>query len=178
MFKILNDPTAPVNPATDAKQAQVDTGDLTILAAGSAGTGVYRLDSTGATDGRTFSASNNMNLTITAGTGLINGATVTWAADSSNTLTAPVTNPRFDLVAINTSGAVVIIAGAESTTPDYPVIPDDGNYSLRPTRIVLAAILLTVGMTNLNVGITDKRVFIDHHPIGDAKYALRCLGVR
>lgn len=178
MFKILNDPSAPVLPANDSKQAQVDSGDISILAAGNAGTGVFRLDSSGATDGRAFTLFGNMGLTVTAGTGMINGVTVSWAADSSNTLTAPSANPRFDLVTITSAGAVSIVAGAENATPDYPAIPDDGNYSNRPTRIVLAAIYLTVGMTSLANGITDKRVFIERHGVAQQKYSLRTAGVR
>lgn len=67
----------------------------------------------------------------------------------SNTFSPPTTNPRIDVIYIDSNGAVQILTGTEAVTPSAPTYA--GN-------VVLAEISLTVGMTTITASnITDAR---------------------
>jgi hypothetical protein len=93
----------------------------------------------------------NMTVKIDAGY-LFNGITPSLiTAQSTSTITAPVTNPRYDRICLNaSSGAYLLITGTESASPSVPAITAGA--------IPLAYIYLTVGMTSItNSDITDER---------------------
>ncbi len=70
----------------------------------------------------------------------------------SASFTAPVVNPRIDIVYIDTAGAVQILQGVEAVSPSAP------SYA---GKIVLAEINLTVGITSIAASnITDVRGFL------------------
>jgi len=81
----------------------------------------------------------------------------------SPTFVAPVTNPRYDLLVVNSSGAVAVIAGTEAASPTVPSTA--GN-------VVLAKIYLTVGMTTIVAGtnIIDARCFFGQGGGSGASY--------
>lgn len=94
----------------------------------------------------------NMTVAIAAGA-LQAGTTLTEvAAQSTGTITAPVTHPRIDRVVVDkTSGAASVVAGSESASPSAPDLPTG--------KLPVARVLLTVGMTAItNADITDERV--------------------
>jgi hypothetical protein len=69
----------------------------------------------------------------------------------TSTITAPSSNPRIDLVYVDTDGTVKIKTGTEGSPPTSPSY--DG-------KIVLAEITLTVGMTEITgKDIKDVRGF-------------------
>jgi len=74
------------------------------------------------------------------------------AGGTSPTLTAPSTNAKLTVIALNLSGALVLIDGAEAASPDLPAIPSD--------RIPLAVVLLNTTDTTID----DSMVF-DLRPV-------------
>lgn len=99
-----------------------------------------------------------MTVRIDAGA-VLNGVTLTEvAAQSTGTITAPVTNPRIDRIVIDgTTGAVSVITGVEGASPSAPAITT-GKYPC-------AQVLLATSTTTItNSLITDER--IDFHSSG------------
>jgi hypothetical protein len=97
-------------------------------------------------------ASPNMTVALDAGN-IVNGTVLTAvAAQNTGTITAPVSNPRFDLVVIDqTTGAASVITGAEAASP---VLPSPS----APTQIPIAKISLTTSTTAIAAAaITDLR---------------------
>lgn len=85
-------------------------------------------------------ATPNMTVKVDAGSLLVAGALVTQAQQTTGTITAPVTNPRIDLVQVDqVTGAVGVTAGSEAPSPSVPAIPSG--------KLPVAAVHLTVGMT-------------------------------
>lgn len=82
----------------------------------------------------------NMTVTLDAGAIFVGGALVSQNAQISGTITAPATNPRRDLIVIDTSTAAVsIITGSEAASPSDP--------ALTSGKLPVGRINLTVGMT-------------------------------
>jgi hypothetical protein len=99
----------------------------------------------------------NMTVRVDAGrmlTGTLEAGTlevVTIAAQNSGTITAPVSNPRYDLVYLTPAGVVGITTGTENASPSIP--------KLAANQIPLAAILLQTSSTQIfNSMISDLRV--------------------
>jgi len=65
----------------------------------------------------------NMTLKVLSGTISIGGSIVSFAGGNSPTFTAPTTNPRIDLLVLNSSGSLEIIQGTESASPSPPNYP-------------------------------------------------------
>lgn len=101
-------------------------------------------------------ATPNMTVVVDAGKLLVNGSLVTQAAQTTGTITAPVTYPRIDRVVIDEiTGAVSVVAGTEASSPTAPAIPS----GKRP----VAQVALSVGQSSIiNANITDERCY-DHN---------------
>ena len=133
--------------AGTSSQSEVDAVDFGILVAAYNGTGVV----TGGVVAQQSSA--DMTVQVAAGTVLINGLHYTISAGNGTISTADASNPRFDLITINTSGAVVVTAGTAASNPVFPAIPADD--------AVLAAVHVPAGDTAIATAqITDKRVIV------------------
>jgi hypothetical protein len=134
--------------AGTSSQAEVDAVDFGILVAAYNGTGVV---TGGAVTAQSPTA--NMTVAVAAGTVLINGLHYTISAGNGTITTADSSNPRFDLITINTSGAIVVTAGTAASNPVFPAIPADD--------AVLAAVHVPAGDTAIATAqITDKRVIV------------------
>lgn len=146
-FTLLNDPAAPVNPAGFADQAEPEAGDWEILARGFLPTGVV--------SGCAVTAQGvpDMTVAVAAGTVLVAGVLASVAAGNLTIGAADATNPRFDLIAVDSAGAKSVVAGAANANANYPVIPAG--------RVVLAAVYVPAADTTINANqITDKRVVV------------------
>lgn len=126
-------------------QSGVDSGDLAIVLAGMAGTGVI--------SGCAVTPSALLVIAIAAGVISVAGVQVSVAGTTKTHNVADVTNPRIDLVVVNSSGTVSITAGTAAAAPVYPAIP--------ASSVVLAAVYIPALLATVISGdITDKRVFI------------------
>ena len=131
--------------AGTSSQSEVDAVDFGILVAAYNGTGVVA--------GGAVTTNSNMTVAVAAGTVLINGLHYAISAGDGTITTADASNPRFDLITINTSGAVVVTAGTAASNPVFPAIPADD--------AVLAAVHVPAGDTVIAAAqITDKRVIV------------------
>jgi hypothetical protein len=83
----------------------------------------------------------NMTLKVEAGTIIINGTLLKYNGGNSPTFTAPTSNPRIDLLALNSSGTLEIIQGTESATPSPPSYPTD--------KFVICEVYHRVGETSI-----------------------------
>lgn len=97
------------------------------------------------------------NMTVRLDAGFIftsAGALTEVAAQSSATITAPVTNPRIDRIVIDkVTGAVSVVAGTEAASPTPPAIPTG--------KLPVAQVLLQTSTTTItNQIITDERIAI------------------
>jgi hypothetical protein len=97
--------------AGTSSQAEVDAVDFGILVAAYNGTGVV---AGGAVTAQSPTA--NMTVAVAAGTVLINGLHYGISAGNGTITTADSSNPRFDLITINTSGAIVVTAGTAASS--------------------------------------------------------------
>ncbi len=94
----------------------------------------------------------NMTVRLDAGALFVSGAVVEKAAQSTGTITAPVTLPRIDRVVIDNATAVVsVVTGVEDASPSPPAIPDG--------KLPVAQVLLQTTTTVItNDMITDERI--------------------
>lgn len=83
------------------------------------------------------------NLTYAIGPGVarINGKLVKYAGGNTSTFTAPVLNPRIDLIYIDDSGTLGYVTGTEAASPTAPDYPDD--------KLVIAEIYHRAAETSL-----------------------------
>jgi hypothetical protein len=112
--------------------------------------------------GLKVSAQDTPGLTvkIAAGVAIVDGTIVKYAGGNSPTISAPAANPRIDLIAINSSGVISVVAGSENASPSAPAYPSD--------KTVLAEIYCKVGMTQIvNNDATGKGyIYRDSRPLG------------
>jgi len=76
------------------------------------------------TSGNSWTA-QTMQLYIHSGTVYVNGTRVLWTGGSTPTVTGPVSNPRIDVLTINSSGALAWTTGTEASSPSAPTYPAD-----------------------------------------------------
>lgn len=95
--------------------------------------------STTATSG-TYAAAA-MQLYVERGQFLLNGTRVAFAGGSSPTVTAPVSNPRIDLLTIDSTGTLALVTGAEAASPAVPAYPKN--------KVTLCEIYNVVGETSI-----------------------------
>lgn len=74
----------------------------------------------------TQQASPDMTLAVSSGIAYCNGIKISYAGGNTPTFTAPVTNPRIDLVVLLSTGTISIVAGTESASPSAPAYPNGG----------------------------------------------------
>jgi hypothetical protein len=99
-------------------------------------------------------AQGTPNMTVRVDAGKLHYATgvLAIAAQSTGTITAPVTNPRIDRVVIDaTTGAVSVITGAEAGSPVAPALTEN---KLPICKVALATSTTVIA----NSLITDERV--------------------
>lgn len=129
--------------AGDANQAEVDSIDFQILLAGIRGAGV--IEGCAPTDG-----ASGLEIDIAEGLVQIDGEYQRVAAATVTPGAADGTNPRFDLVTVDKSGTLAVVAGTAAANPVYPAIPAD--------EIVICIAYIDAGVTTLaSADITDKR---------------------
>jgi hypothetical protein len=87
-------------------------------------------------------ATPDMTALIPAGRAYINGVYTDWEETSTDTITAPITNPQLLYILIDQTGAISTLAGTEAVNPTFPALPAD--------KIILGAIYLKVATTSLN----------------------------
>lgn len=87
----------------------------------------------------------DMKVVVAAGRVNLDGTHTLYAGGTTSTFAAPVSNPRIDLIALDSSGALVTIAGTEASSPARP---STAGY------LPIAFISLAVGQT----AITDSNL--------------------
>lgn len=88
----------------------------------------------------------------TSGTALVNGQLVTMAGGQTVNMGSAGQQDRYDLLAVDTNGALVLVPG---TASDDPVFPDP------PTTVtVLAVVFCAAGSSNYTDNVVDKRKFL------------------
>jgi hypothetical protein len=130
-------------------QASPDSVDFDILVAAYQGEGVV--------SGCAVTAQGSPNLTVAVAVGVVavNGARASVTGANVTITTADSTNPRIDLITVNSSGTLAATAGSAASVPLLPAIPS--------TSVVLAAIYVPATDTTIATNqITDKRVFINN----------------
>lgn len=133
-------------------QAGLDSGDLSVLAGGSALTGVP--------SGCAVTAQGTPNMTVAVASGRvrISGRQVAVTGGNVTITAADSTNPRHDLITVDTSGTLAVITGTPaaittSSEPTFPAIPAG--------RVVLAAVYVPAASSVVQANqITDKRMTI------------------
>ena len=99
----------------------------------------------------TAQSSPDMTVAVAAGTVMIAGTHYGISAGNATIGTADSSNPRFDLISINTSGALVVTAGTAASNPVFPTLPSN--------TATMAAVHVPAGDTAIATAqITDKRV--------------------
>jgi len=135
--------------AFSAFQAEPDSVDFDILAAGYSGSGVI--------SGCAVTAQSSPDMTVAVAAGVISVAGVRASVSGANATigTADGTNPRIDLITINSSGAIATTAGTAAGVPELPSIPS--------VSIVIALVFVPASDTAISTAqIVDKRVFISN----------------
>jgi len=85
--------------------------------------------------------SPDLTLKVENGTCYINNTRIDFAGGNSPSFTAPVTNPRIDILSLNSSGTLVRTAGTEAVSPSAPVEPTNS--------IIIAYVYNRVGQTSI-----------------------------
>lgn len=80
-----------------------------------------------------------MTVFVESGVFFIGGTKVTVAGGSTAAFTAPVSNPRIDLISVDSTGTIQVTAGTEAVSPSAPAYP--------PNQIVIAEVHHVVGET-------------------------------
>lgn len=62
----------------------------------------------------------DMTVKVTAGRATLDGTQRVFAGGTTAAFTAPATNPRIDLIALNNAGALTVVAGTEASSPTPP----------------------------------------------------------
>ena len=134
--------------ATFNDQAEPDAVDYEILLLGFRQTGVVSGCDV------TESSGSEMEIDVASGEALLAGVSVTVSAQADETIaTADGSNPRVDLVTVNSGGTVVVTAGTAAANPVSPAIPANS--------VPLAFVYVPASDTTITDNqINDKRVFI------------------
>lgn len=133
--------------AFHADQAEPDKVDIDVLVAALSGQGVL----SGAAV--TAQGSPDMTVAVAAGVVRIGGAPVQVASGNVTITSADATNPRFDLIAVDSSGTKSAVAGSPAAQPVFPAIP--------ASSVILAAVYVPATDTTIASNqITDKRAIV------------------
>jgi hypothetical protein len=130
-----------------ADQAEPDAGDFRIISDGSGTTGVVSGCAV------TAQGSPDMTVAVAAGVVAVDGVRVAVAAGNVTITAADGTNPRFDLITVDSSGTKAAVAGTAAANAVYPTIP--------ASVVVIATVYVPASDTAINTNqITDKRVVV------------------
>lgn len=135
--------------ATYTRQAGLDSGDLTILAAAHQGNGVL--------SGCAVTAQGSPDLTVAVASGQVQygTATPTVAGGNLSVSAGHATLHRIDLVVVDNAGTKSVTPGTAADFPVFPAIPANS--------VVIAAIYVQATATVIATGnITDKRCFVSN----------------
>ncbi len=145
--------------ATFNDQAEPDAVDFEILLLGFRQTGVVSGCDV------TQSSGSEMEIDVASGEALLAGVSVTVSAQPDETIaTADGSNPRVDLVTVNSGGTVVVTAGTAAGNPVSPAIPANS--------VPLAFVYVPASDTTITDNqINDKRVFIIASAAADQMFA-------
>lgn len=83
----------------------------------------------------------NMTLYVEAGVCYVGATRVIFAGGNSPIFTAPITNPRIDILTIDSAGILAITQGTEAASPTAPAYPSD--------KLVLCEVYNRVGETSI-----------------------------
>ena len=126
-------------------QSEIDSVDIDVLVAGFSGNGVI---SGGAV---TAQGTPDMTVAVASGVSVIGDSRVIIGAGNVTITTADGTNPRIDLVVINSSAVKSVAAGSAAAQPVLPSIPANS--------IVLATLYVEASDTTIETNkINDRRV--------------------
>jgi microcystin-dependent protein len=89
---------------------------------------------------------------MTPGVAIVNGVLVQATTDQQQPLGQGGSQDRFDLLAINGAGALVVILGTPATDPVFPDVPIDNT--------LLAAVFCPTGASDFLSNVIDKRRFL------------------
>jgi len=108
----------------------------------------------------------NMSVDVASGTVWIGSSKLTIAATTKTINAADPSNPRIDIITVDSSGNVNYTAGTASSTPAMPDIPANS--------ILLAMIYVQAGATAIyDSDIRDERVYVPlHNPLSAFLYGL------
>lgn len=141
--------------AAYAAQSRVFAQDVMIIAAAQRGNGV--IYAAGACQ-VTAQASPNMSVHVAGCSIAIGGSTVSVSAADPSIAAANATNPRIDLVSVNSSGTVVVTTGTPAAEPEPPTIPESGGA----INTALAFVYVPAADTAINANqIVDKRPCVE-----------------
>jgi lysophospholipase L1-like esterase len=131
-------------------QAEPDSGDFTILESANAGYGVASgLVCTPAASGST------LGVAVAAGVAYIGKIQVPVVAATVTPGAASGSNPRIDLVTVDATGLLAIVAGTAAANPIFPTIP--------AAKAVLCAVWIPTSATSITAAnISDKRQMVDY----------------
>jgi hypothetical protein len=153
-FQFLNDPET--SAPTD--QIEPDARDFEIMLAAhstTAGSG-YGTGPTGVQSGCAVTAQGTPDQTVSVAAGVvrIGGRQVTVASGNVSLTAADATNPRVDLITVDTTGTKAALAGTASADPVYPALPAG--------KVILAQVFRAANDNTIQTAdITDKRVLVD-----------------
>lgn len=83
----------------------------------------------------------NLTLKVESGICFIGGAKVVYAGGNSPSFTAPVSNPRIDLLVMDNAGTLSLVAGTEAASPSVPSYPVN--------KLVVCEVYNRVGQTGI-----------------------------
>lgn len=98
---------------------------------------------------------------INKGVALVEGTVVKYGGGNSPSIAAPSSNPRIDLITIDSAGTIALTAGSEGASPSAPAYPSG--------KTVLAEIYCRVGMTSItdtDEGAGQGYIYRDSRPLG------------
>lgn len=147
-LEVVNQAQSIEDPSGVFPQAQLDTIDLQILAAAIGG-------STGVESGCAVTAQGTPDMTVAVASGLVvvNYAEVLVSSGNVTITAAHSTLPRFDLIAVNSSGTKSAVAGTPAAAPVFPAIPANS--------VIIAAVYVPAADTAINSNqIKDRRVTV------------------
>lgn len=134
--------------ATYPDQAEPDSVDFKILGTGISGNGVISGCEVAA------KGTPDMNVTVSAGTIVVGGTVAAVSAGTLSVSSANATNARFDLVRVNSSGSLSILAGTASSNPVF-------NNTLSSTEVALASLYIPANASSVTANqIVDKRLTV------------------
>lgn len=159
-----NDTSAPVNAANFEAQAEPDSVDFAILVSAMSGTLVR--DSGGSTDLQ-LTSTGTLGIQVNKGTYLIGGVIYSLATAWTSTISSgDGSNPRFDLVVIDSTQTPSVVAGSPNANPCLPVPSQDSNNVL--TQLVVGAIWVPTGASSItSSNVLNKRIFIGATQFGN-----------